>query len=181
MEREGFTPEFILGLCGAANFQRGLTYFQAGRVVDIKRTNRGWEIAICGTSFRIQRVTIVLEGGVRASCECPSFSAWKEPCKHIAAALFALHEQQSAAEAAVEEAVEEFSLRDLVMDYLLRRPEPAFAESLPDGGIRLTVTDPSASTTVQIRVSAKEADEFRERLQWGGDAADQPLPTARAA
>lgn len=85
----GPTIDKIRGLCTESSFERGLEYFQQGRVTDLKQFGKRIMATVAGTDD--YKVTIHTDTeDIEASCTCPY--DWGGYCKHIVATLIALSE-----------------------------------------------------------------------------------------
>lgn len=79
----GLTVEKIRGLCTEDSFERGLKYFEEGRVKQVDFFGDTITAVVEGTEN--YRVTIRVNGDVEGRCTCPY--DWGGICKHIVATL----------------------------------------------------------------------------------------------
>ncbi len=79
----GLTVEKIRGLCTEDSFERGLKYFEEGRVKQVDFFGNTLTAVVEGTEN--YRVTIRVNGDIEGYCTCPY--DWGGICKHIVATL----------------------------------------------------------------------------------------------
>ncbi|PLR84831.1 SWIM zinc finger family protein [Bacillus sp. V33-4] len=73
--------------------ERGLDYFQNGRVETVIETTDGYTVEINGSDYYTVEIYLGHEDQVVDSfCDCPY--DWGPHCKHIAAALFAIRKKE---------------------------------------------------------------------------------------
>lgn len=95
-------------LCGKSIFEKGLAYYEAGRVniIDIEKYNTAipdrprsrYEAEVQGDIHYEVMVVIDIDGDVQAECTCPSYSHGGPFCKHIAAVLINVNDLENAGE-----------------------------------------------------------------------------------
>lgn len=89
------TKEFVKQWCGSnAMYQRGLSYYQHGRVSNLSfdPIEDAWHAIVTGSEK--YNVHVYIDGkNVDADCDCPAYGTYLS-CKHIAAVLFEIQEHQ---------------------------------------------------------------------------------------
>lgn len=206
MGDEGFTHvslDSIRRLCGTTSYATGQTYFKAGRVVSIKRTGPTALVVIQGANFKNYRVSVECSGGTPSgSCTCSRHAQWNEPCKHIAAALFAILEdvQQNDPTAIVQKMIanqlqevrrrdqNDAILRGVILNYFGDPHLQAVVEK-HRGGPDLKVTifpENSIEMMMTLVIPAKrvpgflEAVQGRENIFFKGSARNIEIADSRA-
>jgi SNF2 family DNA or RNA helicase len=95
------TKQSIQELCGAASFMRGEAYFRTGRVAFVRQEpdGAGYQALVKGNEQSRYKVEIERDedGEIGASCECSAYSPLSY-CKHIAAVLLMLMDEEPAEE-----------------------------------------------------------------------------------
>ncbi|HLS20865.1 MAG TPA: SNF2 helicase associated domain-containing protein [Bacillota bacterium] len=78
-------------------YNRGLKYFQGGRVVDLSfdLNHHIWTAQVVGTNVYYVEIDLehIEEGTIQAHCDCPAFATYG-PCKHNVAVLLAIAKRQ---------------------------------------------------------------------------------------
>ena len=81
-----------------AIYNRGLNYFNEGRVIDLSYdlNHHIWTAYVLGTmSYYVEvDLSFVNEGRIQAHCDCPAFATYG-PCKHNVAVLLAIAKRQA--------------------------------------------------------------------------------------
>ncbi|KRG16426.1 helicase SNF [Virgibacillus soli] len=90
------TQEKIIERCGTASFKRGKAYYEANKVIIERNDSTRCEAIVTGVEDFHVAIEKNRHGSIRTECSCPPLPAFKHDCQHIAAVLFALHEQQHA-------------------------------------------------------------------------------------
>ncbi len=89
------TTSFIQKWCGsAAIYQRGVSYFRQGRVIELEEDSFGasWYAQVAGSEMYGVRVHFT-DHDIDATCDCPAFEThWA--CKHIVAVLLEIEQIQ---------------------------------------------------------------------------------------
>ncbi|MHB1683169.1 MAG: DEAD/DEAH box helicase [Bacilli bacterium] len=81
----------IQSWCGATAFQRGKTYYQAGRVTQLHEQDDRYTAIVLGSKrYRVSVLFAEEENDIEAACTCPAYDSYYTNCKHIAAVLFAV-------------------------------------------------------------------------------------------
>ncbi|GIO88642.1 helicase SNF [Paenibacillus faecis] len=91
------TERLIKLLCGRIAYDRGEAYFRQKRVsfTHTEPETGHYQAIVRGTdSYRVF-VHIDLNGDVSAECQCPAYALYNNHCKHIAAVLLGIREQQA--------------------------------------------------------------------------------------
>ncbi|WP_334072761.1 MULTISPECIES: DEAD/DEAH box helicase [Paenibacillus] len=91
------TERLIKLLCGRIAYDRGEAYFRQKRVTFTHTDPEAghYQAIVRGTdSYRVF-VHIDLNGDVSAECQCPAYALYNNNCKHIAAVLLGIREQQA--------------------------------------------------------------------------------------
>ncbi|MFD0960496.1 DEAD/DEAH box helicase [Paenibacillus chungangensis] len=92
------TQRMIKLLCGAEHYERGMGYWENGQVTvrhwggDHGEQERTYAATILANKKFDVSVVIDDNGDVKAECSCLSFYADHKYCKHVAAALLAIHQ-----------------------------------------------------------------------------------------
>ncbi|GEB78414.1 helicase SNF2 [Sporolactobacillus inulinus] len=89
------TEEMIKGLFSSTIYQRGHRYYANGRVRDFHFDPEGgdWQASVDGTEP--YRVSIRIDDqSLYSHCDCPAARSFPTPCKHVAAVLIKLMEDQ---------------------------------------------------------------------------------------
>ncbi|RKP48823.1 helicase SNF [Cohnella endophytica] len=92
------TKRVIKLLCGPYSYERGEAYYRSGKVsiTDFDSEACEYRAAISGNPIGYSvRIRIDRDGDVDARCSCPSLDSYDKYCKHIAAALIAIHDIQN--------------------------------------------------------------------------------------
>lgn len=91
------TKQNIQELCDAASYMRGEAYFRSGRVISVRQEagGLGYRALVKGNEQSRYNVEIEIneDGEVGASCECTAYSPLSY-CKHIAAVLLSLMDDE---------------------------------------------------------------------------------------
>lgn len=96
MDSIPITLQDIKKLCGESFYKRGRSYYNAGNVVDLIEEAGGDEYTARVVGSDIYKVRLKQKGSQKwhTECSCPAHELYG-PCKHVAAVLIALYEQQS--------------------------------------------------------------------------------------
>ena len=92
---DGFDLKEIKGRFTNSVYQRGVRYFQDGRVGDLYQDSARqiWAAKVRGSkSYQVEIEED--EDWFSYECNCPAFDKYNEPCKHIAAVLLKIHQQE---------------------------------------------------------------------------------------
>ncbi|TFE22844.1 DEAD/DEAH box helicase [Cohnella luojiensis] len=91
------TKRVIKLLCGPFAYERGETYYRAGKVTitDFDHESSSYRATVKGTVSYHIKADIDSNGNVDARCVCPAFDSSPKYCKHIAAALLSIHDVQN--------------------------------------------------------------------------------------
>ncbi|HJV15994.1 MAG TPA: DEAD/DEAH box helicase [Bacillales bacterium] len=76
-------------------YKRGVGYYREGRVRDLYHdpVRNIWSATVRGS--KSYKVTIEEdEFGINSECNCPAYGQYWEPCKHIAAVMLKIHDQE---------------------------------------------------------------------------------------
>ncbi|RED64091.1 DEAD/DEAH box helicase [Cohnella lupini] len=116
MVRTGDVREFAINKqsireqCGPAAYMRGEAYFRSGQVASVKKEQggAGYRAIVKGSSRNRYEVEIAFDedGEIAASCECAAFSPLTF-CKHIAAVLLKLADEETEEQPAENEVISE--------------------------------------------------------------------------
>lgn len=85
------TTNYIEKWCGSlAIYQRGVSYYNQGRVIELEQDNRIWHAKVAG-SEEYEVIVHFKAGEIDAACDCPAYkSHWT--CKHIVAVLLEIEQ-----------------------------------------------------------------------------------------
>jgi superfamily II DNA or RNA helicase len=90
------TKRIIKLLCGRFAYEKGEAYYRE-RKVTLREEHPAqplYEATVQGSRLYQIKVGMDEIGDVEAACNCPSYSSFKVPCKHIAAVLLYIHDLQ---------------------------------------------------------------------------------------
>lgn len=88
---KNINKKLIKSTVGEVMYERGMDYFEDGKVLNIIHVENVVKAEVEGTRPQPYRVKIVFDGNnMRSSCSCP----YDATCKHIAAVLFALEKER---------------------------------------------------------------------------------------
>ncbi|CAH8719251.1 DEAD/DEAH box helicase [Paenibacillus thiaminolyticus] len=96
-----FTLTDVKSFCGSTSYKRGEDYYRLGKVSRLKKSADGcsYTARVKGSSSYSVEVEIWPDGEISTYCDCPAFYSYDNDCKHIAAVLIAIHDQESGREA----------------------------------------------------------------------------------
>ncbi len=97
------TKRVIKLLCGPFAYERGETYYRAGKVTitDYDQESSFYRATVKGNVSYHVKIDIDSNGDVDAKCVCPAFDSSPKYCKHIAAALLNIHDVQNSGKSPV--------------------------------------------------------------------------------
>jgi superfamily II DNA or RNA helicase len=89
------TEHIIKQLCGRISYERGEAYYRSGKVAftSYNPDDSVFKATVKGNDSYQVTVEIDRHGDVDAVCSCPAFYSYDNYCKHIAAVLLHIHEQ----------------------------------------------------------------------------------------
>jgi len=88
---KNINKKLIKSTMGEVMYERGMDYFEDGKVLNIIHVENVVKAEVEGTRPQPYKVKIVFDGNnMRSSCSCP----YDATCKHIAAVLFALEKER---------------------------------------------------------------------------------------
>lgn len=96
MAMPAFTLTDVKSFCGSTSYKRG-RLLPPGQGVTLEEVCR-WMQLYCareGSSSYSVEVEIWPDGEISTYCDCPAFYSYDNDCKHIAAVLIAIHDQES--------------------------------------------------------------------------------------
>lgn len=101
MAMPAFTLTDVKSFCGSTSYKRGEDYYRLGKVSRLKKSADGcsYTARVKGSSSYSVEVEIWPDGEISTYCDCPAFYSYDNDCKHIAAVLIAIHDQESGREA----------------------------------------------------------------------------------
>jgi hypothetical protein len=73
--------------------ERGRQYQRSGAIINLEEDEDGWQAEVQGSYLYTVEIARLSDGTLEADCDCPY--EWGPYCKHTAAVLWALREQQS--------------------------------------------------------------------------------------
>ena len=107
---------------------RGLAYYEAGKVSKLKENKGSFAASVSGSENYSVYIGIHDGTVTRMSCSC-SFAAEGFHCKHMAAVLYAIVDQNGAGAVSGQESAGEFSPAGAVQDNATNQSEPEFKEA----------------------------------------------------
>ncbi|AJS60930.1 DEAD/DEAH box helicase [Paenibacillus sp. IHBB 10380] len=121
------TTDVIRTWCGKTSYDKGETYYLAGKVLftTFDQESDIYRAAVTGNSSEQVTVSAEPDGEVQAECTCPTLSSYPFYCQHIAAVLMGLYDIQEQGSSAMSLS----SAKSYMEDDLPR---------IVDGGLELT-------------------------------------------
>lgn len=117
----------IKEMCGTVSFKRGEAFYRADKVsFHVSGPNR-YEAIVNGKEDFHVNIEIEQNGKIRTSCSCPKLASFRKDCQHIAAVLFALHEQKRAS-LVLNHQSDSHEMADNLMDIFSRQPTRSSSE-----------------------------------------------------
>ncbi|GAC41557.1 DEAD/DEAH box helicase [Paenibacillus popilliae] len=134
-----FTLKDVKLLCGPTSYRRGEDYYRLGKVSGLKKSADGcnYTARVKGSQSYSVEVEIWSDGEISTYCDCPAYYSYDHDCKHIAAVLIAIHDQESGREALDVE------------------------ESLSSAPTRLNTYRPVDSRAPMLMIAEQEAAKYR--------------------
>ncbi|WCK55214.1 DEAD/DEAH box helicase [Aneurinibacillus sp. Ricciae_BoGa-3] len=103
----GLSQKIIKLLCGATSYQRGEAYYRSHRVTRLNYDpeNLRYDAVVLGSKRYNVHVLFDGFGNVHAECSCPAYHTYDTYCKHIAAVLLEINEDDEGNKNSQETAV----------------------------------------------------------------------------
>ncbi|QTM99105.1 helicase SNF [Sediminibacillus dalangtanensis] len=171
------TKKKIKDRCGTVSYKSGEAFFRSKKVKLTTPMPGRWEAIVIGKEDFHVLIKTDKNGYICTSCSCPSLAGFPKDCQHIAAALLAIEQNESASQASTQEGS---GLADNLVS-LFKQPEVRPARQQPHFenrqllDIQFTcklVTSPGTDSYFAIGLAVsthkvKDIPSFLRRLQEG--------------